>query len=161
MKLHVFCINAHHWNVRIINGTEEKIMQIIEDILCGEYKYEVLCIWFKMSFTLTTVHCGWKFEWTKQWYIKVLHYKGKVTLSEFFSFTCFILLQDWKELWVDEAYWHLLFSVLLLVIMILWRPTNNNQRYAFTPLLDAPEDDEEEDEQFVNDAFGEWHYSNY
>lgn len=65
------------------------------------------------------------------------------------------LLQDWKELWVDEAYWHLLFSVLLLVIMILWRPTNNNQRYAFTPLLDAPEDDEDEDEQFVNDAFGE------
>ena len=65
------------------------------------------------------------------------------------------LLQDWTELWVDEAYWHLLFSILLLVIMILWRPTNNNQRYAFTPLLDAPEDDEDEDEQFVNDAFGE------
>ncbi|XP_067009903.1 transmembrane protein 87A isoform X2 [Anabrus simplex] len=63
-------------------------------------------------------------------------------------------LTDWKELWVDDAYWHLLFSILLLVIMILWRPTNNNQRYAFTPLLDAPEDDEEEDEQFVNDAFG-------
>lgn len=56
---------------------------------------------------------------------------------------------------MDEAYWHLLFSVLLLVIMILWRPTNNNQRYAFTPLLDAPEDDEDEEEQFVNDAFGE------
>jgi len=65
-----------------------------------------------------------------------------------------VCLTDWKELWVDEAYWHLLFSVLLLVIMILWRPTNNNQRFAFTPLLDAPEDDEDEDEQFVNDAFG-------
>lgn len=37
--------------------------------------------------------------------------------------------------------------------MILWRPTNNNQRYAFTPLLDAADDDEEED-QFVNDAYG-------
>jgi hypothetical protein len=65
-----------------------------------------------------------------------------------------VCLTDWRELWVDEAYWHLLFSVLLLVIMILWRPTNNNQRYAFTPLLDAPEDDEDEEEQFVNDAFG-------
>ncbi|XP_021939635.1 transmembrane protein 87A [Zootermopsis nevadensis] len=64
-------------------------------------------------------------------------------------------LTDWKELWVDEAYWHLLFSVLLLVIMILWRPTNNNQRYAFTPLLDAADDDDdEEEEQFVNDAYG-------
>nr|CAD7455748.1 unnamed protein product [Timema tahoe] len=65
-----------------------------------------------------------------------------------------LCLTDWKELWVDEACWHILFSVLLLVIMILWRPTNNNQRYAFTPLLDAPEDDEDEEEQFVNDAFG-------
>lgn len=63
------------------------------------------------------------------------------------------MLKDWKELWIDEAYWHILFSVLLLVIMILWRPTNNNQRYAFTPLLDAADDDEEED-QFVNDAYG-------
>lgn len=40
--------------------------------------------------------------------------------------------------------------------MILWRPTNNNQRYAFTPLLDNPEDDDsqEEEEQFVSDAYG-------
>lgn len=38
------------------------------------------------------------------------------------------MLQDWKELWVDEAFWHLLFSVILLVIIILWRPTINNQR---------------------------------
>lgn len=65
-------------------------------------------------------------------------------------------LTDWKELWVDEAYWHILFSVLLLVIMVLWRPTNNNQRYAFTPLLDNPEDDDsqDEEEQFVSDAYG-------
>uniref|UniRef100_A0A336LKK6 CSON009979 protein n=1 Tax=Culicoides sonorensis TaxID=179676 RepID=A0A336LKK6_CULSO len=63
---------------------------------------------------------------------------------------------DWKNLWLDDAFWHILFSVLLLVIMILWRPTNNNQRYAFTPLLDNPEDedDEEEEEQFVSDAYG-------
>lgn len=63
-------------------------------------------------------------------------------------------LSDWKELWVDEAYWHILFSLILLVIMILWRPTNNNQRYAFTPLLDNPEDEDDEEEQFVSDAFG-------
>ncbi|KAL5009234.1 hypothetical protein ScPMuIL_014815 [Solemya velum] len=61
-------------------------------------------------------------------------------------------LTDWKELWVDDAYWHLLFSILLLVIMLLWRPTANNQRYAFTPLLDSAEDDLEE-ESLMNDAF--------
>ncbi|CAG2105504.1 unnamed protein product [Medioppia subpectinata] len=63
-------------------------------------------------------------------------------------------LTDWKELWVDEAYWHLLFSAVLLVIMVLWRPTNNNQRYAFTPLLDASEDeDEDREQQIPHEAF--------
>ena len=43
---------------------------------------------------------------------------------------CFVceLAQDWKQLWVDEAFWHMLFVVLLLIIMLLWRPTANNQR---------------------------------
>lgn len=64
-------------------------------------------------------------------------------------------LTDWKDLWEDEAFWHILFSLLLLVIMILWRPTNNNQRFAFTPLLDNPEDeDDDEEDQFVADVFG-------
>lgn len=60
-------------------------------------------------------------------------------------------LTDWQELWVDDAFWHLLFSVILIVIMILWRPSSNNQRYAFSPLLDA--DDDEEDDTVMNDAF--------
>lgn len=61
-------------------------------------------------------------------------------------------LMVWKDLWLEEAYWHILFSAVLLVIMILWRPTNNNQRYAFVPLLEMGEDEEEE--QLVNDAYG-------
>ncbi|CAL1291155.1 unnamed protein product [Larinioides sclopetarius] len=63
-------------------------------------------------------------------------------------------ITDWKELWVDEAYWHFLFSTILFVIMILWRPTNNNQRYAFTPLLDAMDDEDDDEENLLpNDAF--------
>ncbi|GBP41407.1 Transmembrane protein 87A [Eumeta japonica] len=64
------------------------------------------------------------------------------------------ITENWREVWVDEAYWHILFACILIVVMILWRPTNNNQRYAFTPLLDNAEDDDEEVEQFVNDAYG-------
>jgi len=38
--------------------------------------------------------------------------------------------------------------------MILWTPSKNNQRYAFTPLLDAEDDEEdEEDEAYYTDAF--------
>merc|ERR1712152_135522 len=49
-------------------------------------------------------------------------------------------LTQWRDLWVDDAFWHLLFSVILCVIMVLWRPSKNNQKYAFTPLLDRDED---------------------
>ncbi|KAI2805725.1 Transmembrane protein 87A [Blomia tropicalis] len=59
-------------------------------------------------------------------------------------------LTDWKNLWFDEAYWHILFSIILLAIMILWRPTNNNQRYAFTPLLDISDDEDEEKEKSIH-----------
>lgn len=63
-------------------------------------------------------------------------------------------LTEWKDLWVDEAFWHLLFSCLLCVIMVLWRPSQNNQRYAFTPLLDDGEDcSSDEEETLYNDAW--------
>uniref|UniRef100_A0A671SJW7 Transmembrane protein 87B n=1 Tax=Sinocyclocheilus anshuiensis TaxID=1608454 RepID=A0A671SJW7_9TELE len=35
---------------------------------------------------------------------------------------------DWMELWVDDAFWRFLFSIILLVIMFLWRPSANSQR---------------------------------
>ncbi|XP_041803579.1 transmembrane protein 87A isoform X1 [Chelmon rostratus] len=54
---------------------------------------------------------------------------------------------DWVELWVEDAFWRFLFSVVLFVIMFLWRPSANNQRYAFTPLID--DSDDEEIEEFI------------
>ncbi|XP_074532184.1 transmembrane protein 87A [Halichoeres trimaculatus] len=57
---------------------------------------------------------------------------------------------DWMELWVEDAFWRFLFSVILFVIMFLWRPSANNQRYAFTPLMD--DSDDEEIEEFTASA---------
>ncbi|XP_063086072.1 transmembrane protein 87B isoform X1 [Cavia porcellus] len=51
---------------------------------------------------------------------------------------------DWMELWVDDAFWSFLFSLILMVIMFLWRPSANNQRYAFMPLIDDSDDEVEE-----------------
>ncbi|TRY92995.1 hypothetical protein DNTS_011607 [Danionella cerebrum] len=59
---------------------------------------------------------------------------------------------DWRELWIDDAFWRFLFSSILLVIMFLWRPSANNQRYAFSPLVDEVSE-EEEGEQLMNEAF--------
>ncbi|XP_006156712.2 transmembrane protein 87B isoform X1 [Tupaia chinensis] len=51
---------------------------------------------------------------------------------------------DWMERWVEDAFWSFLFSVILIVIMFLWRPSANNQRYAFMPLIDDSDDEVEE-----------------
>ncbi|KAK3562954.1 hypothetical protein QTP86_011713 [Hemibagrus guttatus] len=58
----------------------------------------------------------------------------------------------WRDLWVYDAFWRLLFSTILLVIMVLLRPSVNSQRFSHSPLID--EDDEEEaKEPMLNEAF--------
>ncbi|XP_075048693.1 transmembrane protein 87A isoform X2 [Mixophyes fleayi] len=59
---------------------------------------------------------------------------------------------DWQELWVDDAIWRLLFSMILFVIMVLWRPSANNQRFAFSPLIEEDEDDEQK-EPMLKESF--------
>ena len=55
---------------------------------------------------------------------------------------------NFANAWFETACWPMLFSVILLVIMILWRPNANNQRYAYSPMIDGngSDDDEEEEE---------------
>ncbi|XP_069500406.1 transmembrane protein 87A-like isoform X2 [Ambystoma mexicanum] len=62
---------------------------------------------------------------------------------------------DWHEAWLNEAFWRFLFSILLLVIMFLWRPSANNQRYAFVPLIDEGSEEEDEEDQMTNEGFAE------
>ena len=38
--------------------------------------------------------------------------------------------------------------------MVLIRPTANNQRYAFSPLVDAVDDEESQQPMITSDAFG-------
>uniref|UniRef100_A0AAA9SEA5 Transmembrane protein 87B n=1 Tax=Bos taurus TaxID=9913 RepID=A0AAA9SEA5_BOVIN len=63
-----------------------------------------------------------------------------ISFSNHSSSTC----KDWMERWVDDAFWSFLFSLILIVIMFLWRPSANNQRYAFMPLIDDSDDEIEE-----------------
>jgi hypothetical protein len=47
----------------------------------------------------------------------------------------------WRSLWVWSAFWHVLYFAILVAIVILWRPTSNNTRYAYS---EVPEVSEEE-----------------
>ncbi|XP_038185970.1 transmembrane protein 87A isoform X5 [Arvicola amphibius] len=71
------------------------------------------------------------------------------TTMKFRIVTC---QSDWRELWVDDAIWRLLFSMILFVIMILWRPSANNQRFAFSPLSEEDEEDEQK-EPMLKESF--------
>ena len=54
------------------------------------------------------------------------------------------LSQFYFSRWIDTAFWHVQFCFILVVIMILWRPSQNNRGYAFTPLLDDSEDENDQ-----------------
>ncbi|XP_043975696.1 transmembrane protein 87A-like isoform X2 [Gambusia affinis] len=69
------------------------------------------------------------------------------------NFTMSRCRSDWREVWIQDAFWRFLFSIILLVIMFLWRPSANNQMYAFSPLVDVDSEDEEEKEPMMNEAF--------
>ena len=40
------------------------------------------------------------------------------------------LFQDWREVWLRECFWHVLFAFILLIVMIIWRPSANRNRYT-------------------------------
>ncbi|XP_047248015.1 transmembrane protein 87A-like isoform X2 [Girardinichthys multiradiatus] len=69
------------------------------------------------------------------------------------NFTMSRCRSDWREVWIQDAFWRFLFSIILLVIMFLWRPSANNQRYAFSPLVDEESEEDEEQEPMMNEAF--------
>jgi len=48
----------------------------------------------------------------------------------------------WRSLWVWPAFWHLLYFAILVAIVILWRPTNNNTRYAYQEVTDDSTEEE-------------------
>lgn len=74
---------------------------------------------------------------------------GTWAYIEFGPATC---IRNWQEMWLLEGFWHILFCFLLLVMMILWRPSANNNRYAYSPLVDLAGNDDEP-EQMPSEAF--------
>lgn len=64
------------------------------------------------------------------------------------------LERDWSGQWVFDAYWEVLYFVVLAAIGYLWRPTENSLRYAYMQELATTEADarDEEDEGYLGDV---------
>jgi len=50
---------------------------------------------------------------------------------------------SWRTQWMWEAFWHLLYFIILTAIAFLWRPRQNNTRYGYAEFYDATEDSPE------------------
>lgn len=64
-----------------------------------------------------------------------------------------LCLTDWKEVWLRDCFWHVLFAFILLVVMVIWRPSSNRSRFAYS-LVNDPDDDDLIFEQGNNKNFG-------
>ncbi|XP_065193485.1 transmembrane protein 87B-like [Sycon ciliatum] len=104
--------------------------------------------------------------------LRLLHNTVKLSLHRYFSnaiifaavasvaFSTWALLQfsssacikDWQHIWLLDGFWHILFSFLLLFMMVLWRPSEDNSRYAYSSSVDLASN-EDEPEQMSSDGF--------
>jgi len=48
--------------------------------------------------------------------------------------------EQWRTWWVWTAFWHGLYFIVLMVIAILWRPSSNNLRNAYSDTLEDKEE---------------------
>ena len=58
-------------------------------------------------------------------------------------------------MWLRDCFWHFLFCVILVVIMIIWRPSANRNRFAYSLVNDLDQDDDIEEVEMENKNFGE------
>ena len=43
-------------------------------------------------------------------------------------------MQDVKSIWIKGCYWYIIFTVLLVAIMVLWRPSVSVKQYLYSPV---------------------------
>ncbi|XP_071949486.1 transmembrane protein 87A-like [Antedon mediterranea] len=60
-----------------------------------------------------------------------------------------VCVTKWKTVWLDDAFWHILFYNMLVVIIIL----SSNQHYAYLPLTDNLDGDDEKEDTMIPDSF--------
>lgn len=50
----------------------------------------------------------------------------------------FAALDDplWKFWWFWDTYWEFIYLIIITVVAFIWRPTANNNRFAFQPFVD-------------------------
>eukprot|EP00041_Stephanoeca_diplocostata_P016232 m.319164 g.319164 ORF g.319164 m.319164 type:complete len:572 (-) comp20298_c0_seq2:277-1992(-) len=104
-----------------------------------------------------TLHHTMKILELRQNRVKLLLYQRFRLLLTFFAIGAIVFFgwtlynswdtatnHAWENYWLVESFLHVLFTIVLLGILVLWRPTMNNSRYAYAALeTDLLDDDDE------------------
>eukprot|EP00511_Aplanochytrium_stocchinoi_P008616 CAMPEP_0204855310 /NCGR_PEP_ID=MMETSP1347-20130617/16568_1 /ASSEMBLY_ACC=CAM_ASM_000690 /TAXON_ID=215587 /ORGANISM="Aplanochytrium stocchinoi, Strain GSBS06" /LENGTH=471 /DNA_ID=CAMNT_0052001367 /DNA_START=122 /DNA_END=1537 /DNA_ORIENTATION=- len=68
---------------------------------------------------------------------------------------------EWESVYFMESFWDCLYLAILIVIMFLWRPNQNSQRYAYTAVKTWDQDDDvEEYGNGLEDSVGDFELKN-
>jgi hypothetical protein len=59
---------------------------------------------------------------------------------------------NWQDKWTIDALWELIYFVVFVAIAVLWAPSKNSQRYAYSVELTQLEDDDEYNQAGVQNA---------
>ena len=71
--------------------------------------------------------------------------------------------ERWNRLWIFDAFWHVLYLVVLLAICYLWRPSKNNLQYAYMdearrPVTSLPTPCDPGYTTMPHHVYSHWHY---
>jgi len=73
-----------------------------------------------------------------KWFLGLLAFSGVIsgiiTLIQIIVLSVSDTDKSWKVQWLWNAFWHLLYVLILSFIVVIWRPTSNNTRYAYTEM---------------------------
>jgi len=125
---------------------------------------DAICLWW----VFYALHHTMKILVLRQNHVKLELYQRFRLLLAFFAVAAIVYFiwtmandydvkhnHAWKNIWFEEAFKHVLFTVVLIGIMVLWRPSMNNSRYAYATLeMDLLDEDENEKEESVVPNFG-------
>uniref|UniRef100_A0A7S2XZ88 GOST seven transmembrane domain-containing protein n=1 Tax=Fibrocapsa japonica TaxID=94617 RepID=A0A7S2XZ88_9STRA len=107
----------------------------------------VFYMWILQALTRTIFLLKTRKQWIK--YMLFERFRLVLIISVLFSVAWSIfsivmstgsrLERDWQEAWTVPAIWEVLYLLILVAICVLWRPSINNQRYAYSMQLATDE----------------------
>jgi hypothetical protein len=170
----IYSLLSHSPNTRTVADSDYDMLSLIVFLLAMVDTTFYIWIFTSINNLLTSLAAR------KQGVKYTLYLQFRTVLALLLAFTCawvvyssVIFLNDsggsnphWRMRWTVDALWELIYFVIFVSIAVLWAPSRNAQRYAYSVELTQMEDEEDtngstqngsappQDEDGLNDEYG-------